>query len=164
MVLKTGKNRELVESCRPICLLPVLSKVLEIIFLNRLTSIVESKKILSNHKFWFRKDHGTIEQVHRLVEKIHLSFEKKSSAAFLDISKAFDKVWHDGMMFKLKKLLPTNHYMLLRSYLSNRKFFVKHGEKVTNLFQLKAKVLQGSVLGPILYLLREGILVLSIRL
>ena len=43
--------------------------------------------------------------------------------------------------------------MCLRSYLSNRKFFVKHGEKVTNLFQIKAGVPQGSVLGPILYLL-----------
>ena len=79
MLLKPGKNSELVQSCRPISLLPVLSKVLEIIFLNRLTPIIEMKKILPNHQFGFRKGHGTIKQVHRLVEKIYLSFEKKST-------------------------------------------------------------------------------------
>lgn len=75
------------------------------------------------------------------------------SAAFLDISQAFDKVWHDGLLYKLKKNLPHHHFQILKSYLSNRHFLIKYQSASTDLYPIQSGVPQGSILGPILYLI-----------
>lgn len=126
-----------------------------ILFLSRMNPILMERKIIPNHQFGFRKKHGTIEQVHRLVDSIYTCFEKKEycSAAFLDISQAFDRVWHEGLLYKIKEMLPINYCLFLKSYLNERRFFVKHGEDTSDLQEIYAGVPQGSVLGPTLYLL-----------
>lgn len=85
MIPKPGKSPEEVSSYRPISLLSILSKVMEIFFLKRLNTAIAEHKVIPDHQFGFRKQHGTIEQVHRLVEEIHKSFENKKCccAAFL---------------------------------------------------------------------------------
>ncbi|CAG4981210.1 unnamed protein product [Colias eurytheme] len=155
MIAKPGKNPVEAQSYRPISLLPIPSKILEILILRRLTPIISEKKLLPDHQFGFRQRHGTIEQVHRLVEHINETYEKKKycTAAFLDISQAFDRVWHDGLLFKVKKNLSSNFYSLIKSYLSDRYFFVKQAEETTELKSIQAGVPQGSVMGPTLYLL-----------
>ena len=74
---------------------------------------IEEKVIIPTHEFGFRKNRRTIEQIHRIVEQILKSFEKKQycPAGFLDISKAFDKVWHEGLLYKLKSSLPLNYFL-----------------------------------------------------
>ncbi|GBP09359.1 Probable RNA-directed DNA polymerase from transposon BS [Eumeta japonica] len=62
--------------------------------------------------------------------------------------KAFDKVWHDGLMHKIKLNLPANIHKLLESYLTGRKFIIKEGD-----FMSAAGVPQGGILGPNLYLI-----------
>ena len=133
MILKPGKSGEDVKSYRPISLLPIVSKVFEILFLKRLLPIIESRNIIPNHQFGFRRQHSTIEQVHRIVEKFQTAFEdgEYCSAIFLDISQAFDRVWHEGLLFKLKKVLPLNYYLFIRSYLSKRYFFVNSENEVS---------------------------------
>lgn len=155
MILKPGKEAEKAESYRPISLLPILSKVFEKLLLLRLNPIIEDRAIIPKHQFGFRCFHSTIEQVHRIVNEINRSFEEKKycSAVFLDISQAFDKVWHEGLFFKLKKLLPHPFYELIRSYLSGRMFFVKQNNDFSQIYEINAGVPQGSVLGPLLYLL-----------
>lgn len=155
MIRKPGKNENEVQSYRPISLLPILSKVFEKILLGRLRPILVTKNLIPNHQFGFRERHSTIEQIHRVVEAIIRDLERKNycSAAFLDISQAFDKVWHTGLLFKLKTNLPPHFYMVIKSYLENRKFFVKIEDEQTKLFTIGAGVPQGSVLGPLLYLL-----------
>jgi hypothetical protein len=108
--VKPGKHPNNITSYRPISLLPILSKILEMILLQRLTSIIDESKLIPSHQFGFRKEHRTIEQAHRLVYKINNDLESKRycSAAFIDISKAFDKVWHTGLLYKLKRAFP--HY------------------------------------------------------
>lgn len=155
MILKPGKKPEDVSSYRPISLLPVFSKVLEKLYAKELNIILTERKIIPNHQFGFRNKHGTIEQVHRLVNQINkdLNAKRYCSAAFLDISQAFDKVWHSGLQVKLKKLLPHPNYEFLKSYLTDRHFIVKQGTEYTDLYPIHSGVPQGSVLGPILYLL-----------
>jgi hypothetical protein len=75
------------------------------------------------------------------------------TAAFLDISQAFDKVWYEGLLYKLKTLFPDSIYRILKSYLTNRHFLIKYREAYTSLHAVLSGVPQGCVLGPLLYLL-----------
>ena len=77
MILKTGKNTNDVASYRPISLLPILSKVLEKILLKRLVPEIDGHKLIPTHQFGFRKGHGTIEQIHRLVNQTQSDFENR---------------------------------------------------------------------------------------
>lgn len=153
MIAKPGKNPCDLTSYRPISLLPVLSKLIEKIILRRLMTIIIDRNLIPSHQFGFRKKHGTIEQAHRLVKKISNDLESKRycSAAFIDISQAFDKVWHKGLLYKLKRALPHPAYVLLKSYLTDRTFQVKFQETHTTLYNIQSGVPQGSILGPILY-------------
>ncbi|CAG4946647.1 unnamed protein product [Parnassius apollo] len=83
------------------------------------------------------------------------SLEGKSycASAFLDVSQAFDRVWHEGLLFKLKNALVDHFYGILKSFHQQRHFIVQQGEALSDLCPTKAGVPQGSVLGPILYLL-----------
>jgi hypothetical protein len=139
---------------RPISLLLILSKVYKKIFLHRLLPIVENRTLLPDHQFGFRQRHSTIHQTHRTVHKINEALETKQyySAAFLDISQAFDRVWHTGLLHKLRQFLPLNYYLILKSYLHNRHFQLKVEDSYSDL-PVNAGVPQGSVLGPLVYLL-----------
>jgi hypothetical protein len=155
MILKPSKKPDNVASYRPISLLPIISKVFEKLLLLKIQPIIEDLKLIPDHQFGFRQRHSTIHQVHRLVDTIHKSFEAGNycAAVFLDVAQAFDKVWHDGLLYKLKKMLPINYYTILKSYLTSRHFYVKQGQATSTLYPIHAGVPQGSVLGPILYLL-----------
>jgi hypothetical protein len=155
MVPKPAKTPREIASYRPISLLPVLSKVLEKLLLKRLTPILEEQNLIPCHQFGFRRMHGTIEQVHRVVKTASTALEEKKfcTAAFLDVKQAFDRVWHQGLYYKLKLNLPHNMFSILKSYLSQRYFFVKHEDFCTELHPILAGVPQGSVTGPVLYLL-----------
>ena len=109
-ILKSGKPPEDVKSYRSISLLPILSKVFEKLFITRIQPILQSTQIIPDHQFGFRRKHSTIEQVHRITNTIHRAIVNKQycTAAFLDISQAFDKVWHEGLLHKLSTFLPNN--------------------------------------------------------
>lgn len=155
LIPKPGKPPQDVTSYRPISLLPVMSKLFEKLFLKQLKPIIAEKNLIPDYQFGFREKHSTIEQVHRITNIIENTLENKGvcSSVFLDVSQAFDKVWHEGLIFKLKKMLPKQFADVLVSYITNRAFRVRQEDAVSELKQIKAGVPQGSVLGPVLYLL-----------
>lgn len=155
MLPKPGKPPNEVKSYRPISLLPIISKILEKVILKRMKPIIENRNLIPDHQFGFRSKHATIDQVHRITDCIEKALEEKlvCSTVFLDVAQAFDKVWHEGLVHKLNTMLPRQYVELLASYVSERFFRIKHDEEYSELKEIKAGVPQGSVLGPILYLL-----------
>lgn len=153
MIHKDGKPPSDVTSYRPISLLPILSKVFEKLLLRRILPILMEKGIIPGHQFGFRQQHSTVEQVHRVCDKIRKTLEEKEycSAVFLDIQQAFDRVWHKGLLYKIKRCLPHSYFLIFKSYLTDRLFQIKEGEITSTLNEIQAGVPQGSVLGPVLY-------------
>ena len=155
MIPKPGKSPHEVTSYRPISLLPIMSKLFEKLLLKRLEIIIEKKQLIPDHQFGFRKQHSTIDQVHRITNVIERSLEGKKicSVIFLDVAKAFDQVWHEGLNHKLKMILPVQYSEILNSYMTERYFRIKQEDTYSELRKIRAGVPQGSVLGPVLYLL-----------
>lgn len=154
VIPKPNKPLENPESYRPISLLPLCSKVFEKLLFKRIFSILEDSGCIPYHQFGFRPAHSTVHQLHRVVDYIASGFERKHyvNGVFLDISQAFDKVWHQGLLFKLKQKLPDTYYLILKSFLSDRFFSIRENNTFSPISPIKAGVPQGSVLSPLLYI------------
>ena len=152
MIRKPEKPPEELTSYRPISLLPIVSKIFERILLRRLSALAIG--IIPDHQFGFRKHHGTIQQCHRVVSVIRSALEEKKYciSTFLDIAQAFDRVWHQGLLWKVKHTIPA-YYHIIHSFISGRKFTVKYRNEHSSIRSINAGVPQGSVLGPFLYCL-----------
>jgi hypothetical protein len=152
MLLKPNKSPHSPSSYRPISLLPVCSKIFEKLLYKRLI-ISLPDQCIPCHQFGFRDSHSTTHQLHRVVDFIASSLERKLYAAgiFLDVSQAFDRVWHQGLLFKLKSLLPHSYYLIIKSFLSDRFFTIKQGSSFSSIRPILAGVPQGAVLSPLLY-------------
>jgi hypothetical protein len=115
MIQKPGLNPTDVASYRPISLLPILSKILEKLLLKRIYRDSNLQDWIPSHQFGFRKEYSTIQQCHRITDVNNKAFEehKYCSSVFLDVSQAFDKVWHQGLLYKIKKTLPAGYLNIL---------------------------------------------------
>nr|CAH7757711.1 unnamed protein product [Callosobruchus chinensis] len=139
---------------RPISLLSAPSKLAEKVIKRHLENCSSDHNMIPDVQFGFRSEHSTELQAVRLVERITSGFtqDKSTGILLLDVSKAFDKVWHEGLLYKLiQKGFPFWLLKLLKSYLEGRKFRIKINNTLSTLRPIKAGVPQGSVLGPILY-------------
>jgi hypothetical protein len=116
---------------------------------------VGKNQLIPNHQFGFRQRHSTIEQIHRTLQRINEALERKQycSATFLNITQAFDKVWHTGLLYKLKLSLPLNYFIISKSYQQNKHFLLKIKNDYAELSPVNAGVPQGSVFRSLLYLL-----------
>ena len=98
-------SRQLKENYRPISLLPICSKIFEKVIFDSMYHFFLENNLISRNQSGFRPADSTINQLLAITDEIFRAFETmdESRAVFLDISKAFDKVWHEGLLFKLKQ-------------------------------------------------------------
>lgn len=151
---KPGKDPTLPENKRPITLLPGFGKLFEKQILSKLRSHEEDEKIFIPQQFGFRAQHSTVKQIIRVTEKVSLRFnENKSTAlALLDLAKAFDSVWHDGIIHKLMiAKYPTFLVKIIRSFLSERFSYVVVNDSSSVKYLIPAGVPQGSSISPHLF-------------
>jgi hypothetical protein len=111
----------------------------------------KAKTSFSNHQFGFH--HSTIHQCHRVVDTVASSLElgQYCTAAFLNVEQAFHKVWHEGLLSKLKGILPSIYFLILKSYLSNRHYQVSQNNSMSSIHPMCAGIPRGSIPGPNLY-------------
>lgn len=149
-------DKLLVNNYRPISVLPVFSKILEKIVYNRLIEYLNRMNILTDKQFGFREKHSTFMAILNIIDKISDEIDNKnlSLGVFIDLSKAFDTINHKIMLNKLY------HYGIrgithdwFASYLSNRKQYVQIKSHKSNLLAVTCGVPQGSILGPLLFII-----------
>lgn len=153
---KPGKDKKNPKNYRPISLLNTMSKVFEKVLLTRIMKFINKYKLLPDEQFGFRKNHSTGHALLRLVEEVTHGFNhnRVTVAAFLDVEKAFDRVWHVGLVYKLTKMkIPDCYVRLISNYLSGRVFRVAINGTLSDSKEIRAGVPQGSIIGPILYTL-----------
>lgn len=133
-----------------------MGKILEIIINNRIKAYLLKNDLLIPEQFGFRPKHFTTQQLVRLTDSISTEFNKNRSTALLllDIEKAFDTIWRKALIYKLNVLnIPIYLIKWIDNYLKNRKFSVVVGEGRSTTRNIAAGVPQGSILGPILFLI-----------
>jgi hypothetical protein len=148
-------SRSLVDNYRPISLLSTLAKVQERIVYKRLYKHLMSNGLLTSKNSGFKERDSAMCQLIKIVDSIYKALEdgKDINLVFLDVSKAFDKVWHKGLIHKLKSNGISGMLLAwIEDYLSNREIRVVINGQNAAWVQTNAGVPQGSVLGPLLFL------------
>jgi len=141
---------------RPISLLSTFSKILEKIVFNRLYTYLDENSLLSTHQFGFRPHHSTSHPMSLLLNHItkSLNSKKHTLLIFCDLKKAFDTCNHNILLKKLSNLGITGTSLTwFKNYLLNRKQFVSIANFESTLLSILVGVPQGSILGPLLFLI-----------
>jgi hypothetical protein len=124
------------------------------ILLARILKEVSERGLLRDEQFGFRPKHSTSLQLARLVERVtRNSGEKRlTGAVFLDVAKAFDTVWVDGLVYKLTVVnFPSYLVRIIASYLSGRTFEASFQTATSSRRGIRAGVAQGGIISPVLF-------------
>ena len=154
-LFKSG-DRMLFNNYRPVSLLCVLSKVFEKVMYSRLLSFIEKQNLLFQFQFGFRQMHSSYMALMTMMDKITAAMDRGYLVVgiFLDFSKAFDTINHEILLDKLY------HYGIrvtaldwFKSYLCDHRQFIKYNSVSSNTKVTSCDVPQGSIFGPILFLI-----------
>lgn len=152
---KSGESMQ-ISNYRPVSILPLFSKVLERLMYNRLISFINKHDILYKYQFGFRSNHSTNMALIILIDKITSALENGELfvGVFLDFKKAFDTVNHDILLSKIYRYgIRGIAHKWLKDYLNNRQQYVSFSHDNSNRSVIRCGVPQGSILGPLLFLI-----------
>ena len=144
------------DNYHPISIIPIFGKIYEKVIFNRIYSFFLSNNIIFKNQFCFRKHYSTMHAINYSIEQIISQLQNRNHVigVFIDLSKAFDTIDHDKLLVKLEHYgirgLPLE---LLKSYLKNREQYTNFNGMNSNICQIEYGVPQGSVLGPLLFLI-----------
>ena len=154
MMQKAGKDPTHLINYRPISLLEVMGKVFERIITDRLIKFLNTNNIMNPDQFGFHKSRGTQSALALLYEKVAISQKQHYQCNIVcrDIKKAFDKVWHDGLRYKILNInLPDIIEKITCNYITNRTASIRVGSTLGPPIPLMSGVPQGSILSPTLF-------------
>ena len=159
-LLKDGKDPKETTSYRPISLTSCLGKVLEKIVADRLMHFMESRGLINDNQAGFRQNRATTDQVMKLVQSASDQLHKPKGQSkltlctFFDYEKAYDKVWRDGLLYKMIRLeIPWRYIRYVRFFLSTRQTVVNINGVASKMFTLNEGLPQGSAISPLLFLI-----------
>ena len=149
-------NKQLIENYRPVSLLPVCGKILERLIYNKMFEFFTENELISQNQSGFKPGDSCISQLLCITHDIYQSPDDglETRAVFLDISKAFDKVWHEGLLFKLKlNGISGNLLNVITDFLYQIKQKVVLNGQHSSWTNVQAGVPQGSILSPLFFLI-----------
>ena len=156
-IFKSG-DKYIFSNYRPVSLLPAFSKVLERAMYNKVITFLDINHVLYRHQYGFRSQHSTIHPIIHFLNDCAKANNKSTSeitlALFCDLSKAFDIIDHDILLYKLS-LYGIRGIALdwFRDYLTDRKQYIQIKNDESSTCNVMYGVPQGSILGPLLFLI-----------
>ena len=154
-IFKKG-DTSLPSNYRPISLISCVGKIMERVIYKYVYNHLQTHKLLYQYQSGFLPKNSTVHQLLEIYDTILNALEKREFSCFVfcDFSKAFDKVWHKGLLSKLKSYgINGNLHQWFESYLSDRQQKVVINNSSSNFLKVSAGVPQGSVLGPLLFII-----------
>ena len=147
--------------------LPICSKIFEKLIFDGIYDLIDKNNFFNNNQLGSRPSDSCIHQLIAITHNIFSALDANPSlevrGIFLDLSKAFDRVWHDGLLYKLKSNgTDGNLFKLIKSFLNNRCQRVVLNGQSSVWKSVAAGVPQGSVLGPLFFLIYINILPLGL--
>ena len=147
------QSKNLIKNYRPISLLPIFSKILERLIFNSMFNYFRQNNLFTECQSGLIPGDSCVVLLLSVTHEIYQSFDcsptRDIRGAFLDISKAFDKVWHEGLLFKLQSCGKEESLLrLLKNYLTARQQRIVLNGQTSSWLNVTADVPQGYVLGP----------------
>ena len=149
-------DKTLLENYRPISILPAISKNFERIMFNQIHNHFSMHNLFYSGQYGFRANHSTQFAALELIDRITQDLDQGNMpiTIFMDLSKAFDTLNHDILIYKLKSYgLSEAALKLMQSYLTNRKQYVEINNTQSTKNDITVGVPQGSILGPLLFII-----------
>ena len=150
-IKKPNTSAHDVNSYRPIALTACLCKVMERIITNRMLWHLDTNHLLNDAQAGFRSNRSTLDQLLRLHTDAYNSIKAKkfTMAILIEFTKAFDLIWHERLLYKMRKLGLTGHtYKWIHDFLSNRTIQVRIGASLLSIKNMEMGTPQGSASLP----------------